>query len=109
VKAIFHLAIPTHDLELAESFYVNVMGARKARKYADRVTFELCQHQIVCHLAPDDIVEEITIYPRHFGLTYLDRRDFEGAYLRIKEMVWTSPTPSPALMRAEASITRLVR
>ena len=81
---IFHLAIPTHDLDAAENFYTEVLGARRARRYDDRVTFEFYGHQIVCHLAPDKIESSVEMYPRHFGITFTNPDDFERAYERCR-------------------------
>lgn len=85
---IFHLAIPTHDLDAAENFYVTVMGAQKARRYDDRVTFRFFDDQIVCHLAPDEIDREIKMYPRHFGITFTTRQDFDRLHDSIKSAGW---------------------
>ena len=75
---LFHLAIPCRDLAEAERFYVEVLGGRAARRYADRVTLELFGAQVVCHLAPEAVVETPTIYPRHFGVTLRDAADFDA-------------------------------
>ena len=77
---VFHLAIPTHDLDAAEDFYTRVLGAKRARRYNDRVTFRFFDHQIVCHLAPDEIDQEVKMYPRHFGMTLLDIDEFDRIY-----------------------------
>jgi extradiol dioxygenase family protein len=77
---VFHLAIPTHDLDAAEAFYTQVLGAVRARRYDDRVTFNFMGHQVVCHLAPDEIDREIKMYPRHFGMTFLDLDDFNAVH-----------------------------
>lgn len=81
---VFHLAIPTHDLDQAEFFYVKIIGAKKARRYDDRVTFCFFDHQIVCHLAPEEIAHEVKMYPRHFGITFLLKADFEKIHNNCK-------------------------
>ncbi len=85
---IFHLAIPTHDLDAAASFYGNVLGARQARRYDDRVTFEFHSDQLVCHLAPGEIEPELKLYPRHFGITFTDGEEFDACYARCRESGW---------------------
>ena len=30
---VFHLAIPTHDLDAAQDFYVTMLGCKLARRY----------------------------------------------------------------------------
>ena len=67
---VFHLAIPSHDLDLAYHFFVELLGCRLARRYNDRITLELFGDQVVCHLDPDFIPEEPKMYPRHFGITF---------------------------------------
>ena len=74
---LFHLAIPCRNLDEASSFYVGLLGAREARRYPDRVTLDFFGMQLVCHLDPEAVVAEPTIYPRHFGLTFGQRSDFE--------------------------------
>ncbi len=85
---VFHLAIPTHDLEAAVSFYGDVLGARLARRYEDRVTFEFYGDQLVCHLAPGEIEIRPKMYPRHFGITFTDAAAFDACYQRCRESSW---------------------
>jgi extradiol dioxygenase family protein len=82
---IFHLAIPTHDLDAALIFYRDVMGAVPARRYADRQTFCFFGHQLVCHLdsdtrAPDNPLAQP--YPRHFGMTLAEELAIENVFER---------------------------
>ena len=35
---VFHLAIPCKDLDETQDFYVEKLGCKLARRYADRVT-----------------------------------------------------------------------
>lgn len=78
--SIFHLAIPTHDLKAAEHFYVDVIGAVLCRQYSDRITLNFFDHQVVCHLSNDGIVDEPKIYPRHFGITFTDFDLYQNFY-----------------------------
>ena len=50
---IFHLAIPSHDLDAATVFYSGALHAEPARRYHDRQTFNFFGHQLVCHLDED--------------------------------------------------------
>lgn len=74
---VFHLAIPTHDLDATVDFYQGKLGVSLCRRYEDRVTFNFFGHQIVCHLAPGEIDTEVKMYPRHFGITFTERSDFD--------------------------------
>jgi uncharacterized protein len=76
LQSIFHLAIPSADLDQSAEFY-SKLGCRIARRSHDRVTLELLGHQVVCHLSPDKIDKHPEMYPRHFGITFTDERNFE--------------------------------
>lgn len=71
-----HVAIPARDLEEAVEFYVFGLGARLARRYADRITLDFFGDQLVCHLSEDVPAEPIP-YPRHFGVSFAHAEDFD--------------------------------
>ncbi|HLS10271.1 VOC family protein [Lentibacillus sp.] len=73
---VFHLAIPCKELDETVAFYEN-LGCKLARKYSDRVTFDFFGDQVVCHLSPESIDEEPKMYPRHFGVTFLDKEEYD--------------------------------
>jgi extradiol dioxygenase family protein len=79
---VFHLAIPVHDLDRAEHFYVDLLGCKRARRYPDRITVDFFGDQLVCHLAmngrPPRRPE--SLYPRHFGVTFRSAADFENLH-----------------------------
>jgi hypothetical protein len=76
----FHLAIPVHDLEAAEAFYVGLLGCKLARRYEDRITFDFFGDQLVCHLSDQESPESrpTSLYPRHFGVTFRQRESFDA-------------------------------
>jgi uncharacterized protein len=69
---VFHLAIPCKNLDETIRFYRDKLGCRLARQYDDRVTFDFFGDQLVCHLCPEQADKEPQMYPRHFGITFLD-------------------------------------
>ncbi|MEV6924562.1 VOC family protein [Dactylosporangium sp. NPDC051485] len=73
----FHIAVPTHDLDEAVRFYVFGLGAKLARRYDDRVTFDFFGDQLVCHLDAAAVAAEPAEYPRHFGVTFARAEDFD--------------------------------
>jgi extradiol dioxygenase family protein len=73
----FHVAVPTHDLDAAVEYYVFGLGARLARRYDDRVTFDFFGDQLVCHLDPSEVPSSPVAYPRHFGITFARAVDFD--------------------------------
>ncbi|OUL19615.1 VOC family protein [Nostoc sp. 106C] len=74
---VFHLAIPCKELEETVDFYVNKLDCQLARRYSDRATFNFFGEQLVCHLSPEKIDQNPQIYPRHFGITFKNKSDFE--------------------------------
>jgi|SRR5665213_1734428 len=82
-RDVFHLAIPAHDLDATVGFYVGKLGCKLARRYDDRVTFDFFGDQLVCHLTPAADVtpmDELEMYPRHFGVTFRDSTAFKAFY-----------------------------
>ena len=71
----FHLAFPVHDLALARQFYGTLLGCSEGRSSESWVDFDFHGHQIVAHLAPDEVgragtnaVDGDAVPVRHFGL-----------------------------------------
>jgi uncharacterized protein len=78
---VFHLAIPVHDLDAAQHFYVTLLGCKLARRYPDRITLDFFGDQLVCHLtegAPAG--KPASLYPRHFGVTFREPADFDALH-----------------------------
>ena len=75
---VFHLAIPCKDLDETVEFYVFKLGCKLARRYADRVTIDFFGDQLVCHLDPESIDQNPKLYPRHFGITFRDKIEFDN-------------------------------
>ena len=73
---VFHLAIPAADLDAAQEFYVTGLGCKLARRYADRITLDFFGDQVVCHLS-ESVEQAPELYPRHFGVTFRHREDWE--------------------------------
>jgi uncharacterized protein len=73
---VFHLAIPVADLDAAQEFYVGGLGCKLARRYDDRITLDFFGDQLVCHLS-EEIDAEPELYPRHFGVTFRHRDDWD--------------------------------
>lgn len=80
-RDVFHLAIPVFDLDEAQEFYVAKLGCKLARRYQDRITLDFFGDQVVCHLSPEPAsrtpIEDLQMYPRHFGVTFREEADFD--------------------------------
>ena len=83
-NSLFHLAFPVHDLEAAERFYVDGLGCAVGRRSPRAMTLGLAGHQLVGHLVADQPAQQQGIYPRHFGLVFLSRQDWQALADRAK-------------------------
>jgi extradiol dioxygenase family protein len=71
---LFHLAFPVDDIAQARAFYGDLLGCPEGRSSSEWVDFNFYGHQIVAHLAPDEIghrqtnaVDGHQVPVRHFG------------------------------------------
>jgi extradiol dioxygenase family protein len=71
----FHLAFPVLDLEEARAFYGGLLGCPEGRSADTWVDFDFHGHQIVAHVAPEEVghrgtsaVDGHQVPVRHFGL-----------------------------------------
>jgi extradiol dioxygenase family protein len=71
----FHLAFPVHDLAAARRFYGELLGCPEGRSSDEWVDFDFYGHQIVAHLAPEEVghrstnaVDGDAVPVRHFGV-----------------------------------------
>lgn len=83
----FHLAFPVRDLAEARAFYGDLLGCPEGRSSDEWIDFDFRGHQIVAHLAPDEIGHRSTnpvdgedVPVRHFGviLTLPEWHDLAG-------------------------------
>ena len=70
----FHLAFPVTSLEKARAFYGGLLGCPEGRSSDSWIDFDFYGHQIVAHLAPDEVghrntsaVDGHDVPVRHFG------------------------------------------
>jgi uncharacterized protein len=90
----FHLAIPAADLDAAYRFYVEGLGCKLARRYDDRITLDFFGDQVVCHRS-EDYDRAPGLYPRHFGVTFGEREDWERLLSLVRQRdlcVFAEPT-----------------
>lgn len=86
----FHVAFPVDDLDAARSFYVDVLGCSIGRSSDDWIDFNLFGHQVVAHLAPDEVsvasknaVDGKKVPVRHMGVI-LNPSQFAALELKLK-------------------------
>lgn len=83
-NSLFHLAFPVHNLEAVERFYVDGLGCLVGRRSEQAIMLGLAGHQLVGHLVADQPARQQGIYPRHFGLVFLSRQDWQALADRAK-------------------------
>jgi extradiol dioxygenase family protein len=110
----FHLAVPAGDLDEAFDFYVTGLGCHLARRYADRITLDFFGDQVVCHLsdAPETADgRELDLYPRHFGVTFRARGDFDAvlALAEQRKLAFFRPCQPRFAGMAEEHLTFVLR
>ena len=71
----FHLAFPVDDLAAARRFYGGLLGCAEGRSSEQWIDFDFFGHQVVAHLAPDELTRTATnavdghaVPVRHFGV-----------------------------------------
>lgn len=93
MHVLFHLAFPVHDFKLAKAFYQEQLGCTLGRESEHALIFEFGSHQIVAHKIDFLPAVQQGIYPRHFGLIFLELNEFNDfiARLNAKGMVYEIP------------------
>ncbi len=107
----FHLAIPARDLDEAERFYVAGLGCHLARRYDDRITLYFFGDQVVCHLSDAWDRDPSSLYPRHFGITFRRREDFDAVLFlaETRELTFFQPVQPRFKDRVEEYLTFVLR
>ena len=82
---IFHLAVPSNDLNKSKDFYTKVFGLNIGREYANYVIFNFYGHQFVTHLNPEGVDSQPSMYPRHYGIILDNKSDFDQLYSTCKK------------------------
>ena len=85
----FHLAFPVRDLAEARAFYGELLGCPEGRSSDEWIDFDFHGHQIVAHLAPDEVASRATnavdghdVPVRHFG-AILEPADWQALAARL--------------------------
>lgn len=74
---LFHLAFPAYDFKSTIDFYVGKLGCQLGRQSEHAIIFKLASHQIVAHKVDEQPLLQEGIYPRHFGLIFINKNEFE--------------------------------
>ncbi|HYQ71693.1 MAG TPA: VOC family protein [Gammaproteobacteria bacterium] len=82
---IFHLAFPVRDLAQARRFYIEGLGCTAGRESPTALIMNMRGHQVVAQLSHDEPRAQRGIYPRHFGLVFDDRKDWQRLVDRARQ------------------------
>lgn len=77
-QVLFHLAFPVTDIALTKKFYADGLGCEVGRESPNSVILNLCGHQLVAHVTKEPLTPQKGIYPRHFGLVFINEADWEA-------------------------------
>ncbi|MBD2026308.1 VOC family protein [Leptolyngbya sp. FACHB-711] len=84
-SVLFHLAFPVGNLAQTKAFYVRGLGCTAGRENAQSIILNLYGHQLVAHLTEEPLTPQKGIYPRHFGLVFMQESDWEALLARSQQ------------------------
>lgn len=84
-RLLFHLAIPITNTEKAKEFYAMALGCGVGRENSGAVIFDFYGHQLVAHVTQEVLTPQKGIYPRHFGINFLDKQDWQQTLDRAEK------------------------
>ncbi|MBE9051434.1 glyoxalase [Nostocales cyanobacterium LEGE 11386] len=76
-QTLFHLAFPVTDIAQTKAYYVEALGCIPGRENPQALILNLYGHQLVAHVTKEPLTRQRTIYPRHFGLIFIQENDWE--------------------------------
>jgi hypothetical protein len=82
-EVLFHLAFPVADIPTTKQFYVEGLGCEPGRETPNSLILNLYGHQLVAHVT-QELSPQKGIYPRHFGLVFLQEGDWDALLDRAK-------------------------
>lgn len=74
---LFHLAFPVTNIAQTKAYYVDGLGCIPGRENPQALILNLYGHQLVAHVTKESLLPQRTIYPRHFGLIFVQEHDWE--------------------------------
>ncbi|MEB3312081.1 MAG: VOC family protein [Snowella sp.] len=83
-STIFHLAIPINDIQQAKTFYCDRLGCEAGRETDKALILNVYGHQVVAHITDEPLIKQKGIYPRHFGLIFLEEAHWQALAERVK-------------------------
>ena len=75
---VFHVAFPMKNIDETKRFYVDGLGCALGRESNNALTLNLGGHQIVAQMTTMSVEKPRSIYPRHFGLVFTTKAEWQG-------------------------------
>ena len=82
---LFHVAFPMKNVEATKRFYVEGLGCVLGRESKNALTLNLGGHQIVAQMTTGSVEKPHSIYPRHFGLVFTSKDEWQTMVDRAKD------------------------
>ena len=82
---LFHVAFPMKNVEETKRFYVEGLGCALGRASKNALTLNLGGHQIVAQMTTGSVEKPHSIYPRHFGLVFTAKEEWQTMVDRAKD------------------------
>ena len=82
---LFHVAFPMKNVEDTKRFYVDGLGCAIGRESKNALTLNLGGHQIVAQMTTGVLEKPQSIYPRHFGLVFKSKEEWQAMVDRAKD------------------------
>jgi len=81
---LFHLTFPITNIAQTKEFYVSGLGCQLGRENSQAIILDLYGHQLVAHMTDELLTPQKGIYPRHFGLVFIDEADWKMLLERVQ-------------------------
>ncbi len=86
---LFHLAFPVANVVQTKAFYADGLGCEVGRETLRSIILNLYGHQLVAHVTSEPLTPPQGIYPRHFGLVFVNEADWEALLERAQQQKLT--------------------
>jgi uncharacterized protein len=81
---LFHLAFPVTNIPETKLFYHEGLGCDLGRENSQSLILGLYGHQLVAHVTDEPLNPQKSIYPRHFGLVFSQKADWQNLLERAQ-------------------------
>jgi uncharacterized protein len=84
-QTLFHLAFPVTDIQKTKEYYVDGLGCIPGRENPHALILNLYGHQLVAHTTKENLTPQRGIYPRHFGIVFIQETDWKELLTKAQQ------------------------